>query len=78
MFAADSEQDLHHWIGGFRSGATIQVQPVKTVEEIRITDLEMQKRWTAMDKIAAAPPASEVYSNFIYIVFTRYAQLFCV
>jgi len=30
----------------FQDGASIQVQPVSTVEEIRITDLDMQKRWT--------------------------------
>ena len=49
-FAADSEEDCRRWIKAFQSGASIQVQPVKTVEEIRITDLEMKKRWTSLDK----------------------------
>lgn len=62
IFAADSEDDSHRWIGAFQSGASIQVQPVNTVEEIRITDLEMQKRWTTMDKMSTlpAPPSTEV------------------
>lgn len=50
VFAADNEEDFHRWIKVFQSGASIQVQSVNTVEEIRITDLEMQKRWTTMDK----------------------------
>lgn len=64
VFAADSEEDSHRWIRAFQSGASIQVQPVSTVEEIRITDLEMQKRWTTMDKTSTmpAPPPSEVLS----------------
>lgn len=50
IFAADEEEEIHRWIKAFQSGASIQVQPVNTVEEIRITDLEMQKRWTTLDK----------------------------
>ena len=50
MFAADCEADLHRWMKAFHSGTSIQVQPVSTVEEIRITDLEMQKRWTTLDR----------------------------
>ena len=50
-FAADSSEESYRWIKAFQSGASIQVQPVNTVEEIRITDLEMQKRWTTtLDK----------------------------
>ncbi len=60
VFAADSEEDLQQWMRGFQSGASIQVQPVNTVEEIRITDLDMQKRWTAMDK-SSAPLSTEVF-----------------
>ena len=62
VFAGDSEEDSHKWIRAFQSGASIQVQPVNTVEEIRITDLEMQKRWTTMDKpnTVTTPVPSEV------------------
>lgn len=61
MFACDNEEELRQWIQGFQSGSSIQVQPVNTVEEIRITDLEMQKKWTAMDKGASVvPPLPEV------------------
>lgn len=49
-FAADSDDDCDRWIKAFQSGSSIQVQPVGTVDEIRITDLDMQKRWTSVDK----------------------------
>lgn len=67
IFAADSEDDSQRWIRAFQSGASIQVQPVNTVEEIRITDLEMQKRWTTMDKANTipTPPSSEVLINIV-------------
>lgn len=53
-FAVDKEEDVSHWIKAFQSCSSIQVQPVNTVEEIRITDLDMQKRWTTIDKDEAA------------------------
>lgn len=49
-FAAENEEECHRWITAFQSGASIEVQPVNTVEEIRITDLDMQKRWTTGDR----------------------------
>jgi hypothetical protein len=58
-FASDCEADLRRWMKAFQSGTSIQVQPVSTVEEIRITDLEMQKRWTTLDK-NVSPQLAEV------------------
>lgn len=54
VFATECEADLRRWMKAFQSGTSIQVQPVNTVEEIRITDLEMQKRWTTLDKGSTA------------------------
>lgn len=56
VFASDCETDLRRWMKAFQSGTSIQVQPVSTVEEIRITDLEMQKRWTTLDKSNSTQP----------------------
>ena len=42
---------------------TLQVQPVNTVEEIRITDIDMQNRWTTLERNTALlqpPDISEV------------------
>ena len=74
VFAAENQEDLRHWIKGFQSGASIQVQPVNTVEEIRITDLVMQKRWTAMDKTATLPTP---LSSEVCKIFTQWLVL-CV
>lgn len=49
MFATETNEDFGQWMKAFRSGATIEVQPVSNVEEMRITDLELQKRWTSTD-----------------------------
>ena len=49
VFATETAEEFPQWIKAFKSGATIEVQPVSTVEEMRITDLEMQKRWTNPD-----------------------------
>ena len=50
MFATETEELFKQWVKAFRSGATIEVQPVSNVEDMRITDLEMQRRWTNVDK----------------------------
>ena len=49
IFAADSREDCSRWIRAFQSGSSIEVQSVSTVEQIRITDLDMQKRWVSLD-----------------------------
>ena len=46
-FAAENKEDCQQWIKAFQDGASIQVQPVNTVDEMRITDLDMQKHWTS-------------------------------
>ena len=50
VFATETEEEFKQWVKAFQSGATIEVQPVSNVEEMRITDLEMQRRWTNVDK----------------------------
>lgn len=56
-FAAENEEDFHHWIKAFQSAAQIEVLPVKTMEEIRISDLEMQRRWTSLEQDPSATPS---------------------
>ena len=69
VFATDTEEDLHRWIKSFHCGTSIQVQPVSTVEEIRITDLDMQKRWTSLDK--SIPPEVN-YTHTGIIIMTSH------
>ena len=48
-FATDSRENLHLWIKAFQAGSSIEVQSVHTVEQIRITDLDMQKKWVSLE-----------------------------
>ena len=50
QFAAESEDDYRQWINAFHSAASIEVQPVRSIEDIRVTDLEMKRRWTSSMK----------------------------
>lgn len=49
MFAAENGEEYGRWTKAFLSAASIEVQPASTVEEIRITDLEMNRRWTSLE-----------------------------
>lgn len=69
VFASDCEADLRRWMKAFQSGTSIQVQPVNTVEEIRITDLEMQKRWTTLDKSDSTHPTEVRVHLHNYVQF---------
>ena len=63
-FATDSDEECDRWMKAFRSGSSIEVQPVNTVEEIRITDLDMQRRWTSVGKSETLhTTASEVFMH---------------
>jgi hypothetical protein len=48
-FATDSRENLDRWIKAFQAGSSIEVQSVRTVEQIRITDLEMQKKFVSLE-----------------------------
>ena len=55
QFAAESMEDYKQWMKALHSASSIEVQPVRSVEDIRITDLEMKRRWTTMQKERSAP-----------------------
>ena len=50
LFAAENGDEYQRWKRAFQSAASIQVQSVNTMEEIRITDLELQQRWHSLEK----------------------------
>ena len=58
QFAAESAEDYKQWMKALHSASSIEVQPVRSVEDIRITDLEMKRRWTTMQKERSAPNIS--------------------
>ncbi len=45
LFAAETEEEFRRWMRAFRSAASIEVQAVANMEEIRITDLELKQKW---------------------------------
>jgi hypothetical protein len=53
QFAAENEEEYRKWMAAFNSAAAIEVQSVNTVEEIRITDTDMQNRWTTLERNTA-------------------------
>ena len=60
VFAAESEEDYRLWMRAFQSAMAIQVQPVQSLEDIRITDVEMQQRWMSLEKDLPQPATSQV------------------
>lgn len=50
QFAAQSESDYKDWLCALQAATSIELKPAGTVDEIRITDLEQNKRWTSLDK----------------------------
>lgn len=50
VFSTETPEEYPQWVKAFQSGASIQVQAVSTVEEMRISDLELQRRWTTDNK----------------------------
>ena len=60
QFAAESEEDYKRWLKAFHSAASIEVQPVRSIEDIRVTDLEMKRRWTSMKKDASSHSTSSI------------------
>ncbi len=52
VFSTETPEEYPQWVKAFQSGASIQVQAVNTVEEMRISDLELQRRWTTDSKDA--------------------------
>ena len=50
VFAAEGEPEYYQWVRAFRSATSIEVQAVSTVEEIRLTDIDLQRRWSSMEK----------------------------
>ena len=50
VFAAEREPEYYQWVRAFRSATSIEVQAVSTVDEIRLTDIDLQRRWSSMEK----------------------------
>lgn len=61
QFAAQGESDYKDWLCALQAATSIEVKPADTVDEIRITDLEQNKRWTSLEKgITKSPEVSSI------------------
>ena len=80
-FAADSKEECDNWIQTFQLGASIQVQPVNTVEEIRIADLDMQKHWSTVGPsdtnhaMASEVECTHTYADYYYTLYLSFCTL---
>ncbi len=64
VFAAETREEYPQWAKAFQSGASIQVQAVSNVEEMRISDLEMKRRWTVDSR---EPPSNDTEVRLLYM-----------
>lgn len=54
---------------------------MNTVEEMRITDLDMQQRWTTLERKTSTlkvPDTSEVYTCMCTFIYMYIVRVFCV
>ena len=72
QFAAQGESDYKDWLCALQAATSIELKPVGTVEEIRITDIEQNKRWTSLDKGTNKLPDVSLYITVVQIVDNTY------
>uniref|UniRef100_A0A1X7VQ01 PH domain-containing protein n=1 Tax=Amphimedon queenslandica TaxID=400682 RepID=A0A1X7VQ01_AMPQE len=50
VFAADNENDYRNWMDAFQNAASIQVKKVTNVDEIRMNDSDLKRKWSSLEK----------------------------
>ena len=59
-FAAENETGFKQWMSALQASTSIEVRSVLNVDEIRINDSDMQRRWTSLERGHSQLSLSEV------------------